>query len=160
MAPKKIVLPLLAACIFLSACNTVDLYEKNTALPHHEWKTNYRPVYRFNITDTVSTYQLFITLRHDDQYHFNNIWMNLYAQAPGGKPQKFMLELPLATKESGWLGSAMDDLYDHRIALTLDPARFNFRHQGEYVFTLEQIMREDPLGNIFDVGIRLEKKTP
>jgi hypothetical protein len=70
-----------------------------------------------------------------------------------------MLELPLANNEKGWLGSAMDDLYEHRVALTLDPQKFNFKKAGTYSFILEQVMREDPLLNVLNAGIRLEKKS-
>lgn len=84
----------------------------------------------------------------------------MYAQAPGDSAQKFMLELPLATNEKGWLGTAMDDLYEHRVALTLDPQKFNFKKKGTYIFTLEQVMREDPLQHVLNAGIRLEKKEP
>ncbi len=84
--------------------------------------------------------------------------MNLYTQAPGDSVQKVQYELPLASKEKGWLGSAMDDLYEHRIALTPQNQKLFFRKPGEYIFTLEQIMREDPLQHVMDVGLRLEKK--
>ena len=47
---------------------------------------------------------------------------------------------------------------EHRIALTLDPGKFNFRKAGEYKFTIEQNMREDPLQNVMNIGLRLEKK--
>jgi gliding motility-associated lipoprotein GldH len=84
--------------------------------------------------------------------------VNLYTQAPGDSVQKVQYELPLASKEKGWLGSAMDDLYEHRIALTPQNQKLFFRKPGEYIFTLEQIMREDPLQHVMDVGLRLEKK--
>ena len=29
---------------------------------------------------------------------------------------------------------------------------------GNYTFTIEQIMREDPLENVLNVGLRIEKK--
>jgi gliding motility-associated lipoprotein GldH len=64
----------------------------------------------------------------------------------------------LATNEKGWLGSGMDDLFDHRIAVTLDPQKFNFSKSGEYIFTLEHVMREEPLQHVMNAGIRLEKK--
>jgi hypothetical protein len=54
----------------------------------------------------------------------------------------------------------MDDIFDHRIAFALDPQKFHFAKPGQYSFTLEQIMRDDPLENVMDVGIRIEKKTP
>ena len=74
--------------------------------------------------------------------------------------QKVQYELPLASKEKGWLGTGMDDIYEHRINITPANDNFYFRKSGEYVFTLEQVMREDPLQQVLDVGLRLEKKNP
>ena len=151
-------LQLTACSILFSSCNTIDLYEKDIPIPKHEWTEKFKPQFTFTVKDTTATYQLFILLRHNDKYNYNNIWLNLYAQPPGQPAQKFTLELPLATTQNGWLGTAMDDLYDHRIAVTLDPGKLNFKKQGDYTFTIEQIMREDPLENVYDVGLRLEKK--
>ena len=149
----------LFAVLILNSCRTIDLYEKVVSIPGHSWQSNFKPKFTFQIKDTSSNYQVFIILRHNDKYNYNNIWLNLYAQAPGDSSKKFMLELPLANNEKGWLGSAMDDLYEHRVALTLDPQKFNFKKAGTYSFTLEQVMREDPLLNVLNAGIRLEKKS-
>jgi gliding motility-associated lipoprotein GldH len=147
------------AVLILNSCRTIDLYEKVVSIPGHSWQSNFKPKFTFEIKDTSSNYQVFIILRHNDKYNYNNIWLNLYAQAPGDSSKKFMLELPLANNEKGWLGSAMDDLYEHRVALTLDPQKFNFKKAGTYSFILEQVMREDPLLNVLNAGIRLEKKS-
>jgi len=48
----------------------------------------------------------------------------------------------------------MDDIYEHRIELT-KPIRMK---AGIYHFKIEQIMREDPLENVMNVGLRVEKK--
>ena len=155
---RTLLLLALAGCCWLGSCQTVDLYEKNIALPQQAWSTAYKPAFNFTIKDTTALYQLYVVLRHNEQYNYNNIWLNLYAQAPGGKAQKFMIELPLATSDKGWLGTGMDDLYEHRIPVTIDPSRFNFTHAGNYTFTLEQVMREDPLEHVLNVGLRIEKK--
>jgi len=144
----------LLAVLFLGSCNTIDLYEKIVPVPEHSWKSTFKPQFKFQIKDTNSSYQVYVVLRHNEKYNYNNIWLNLTMQGPGQAPQKFMLELPLATTDKGWLGTAMDDLIEHRIALTLD----SFRKPGEYIFTLEQVMREDPLENVMNVGLRIEKK--
>lgn len=149
---------LLFSCLLLSSCIKNDLYEKVTSIPRFEWKGGYRPKFEFNIQDTTSPYQLYLIFRHNERYNYNNLWLNLYAQAPGKKTEKFTLELPLATNEKGWLASGMDDIYEHRIAITLDPDRFDFDKPGTYTFILENIMREEPLQNAMGVGIRVEKK--
>ncbi|MET0392263.1 MAG: gliding motility lipoprotein GldH [Chitinophagaceae bacterium] len=149
-----IYLPLLACCLFFS-CTTIDLFEKTVTIPGHEWQSSYRPSFSFTIKDTSSPYKIFLILRHNEKYHFNNIYVNLYIKAPGqDSAVKIQRDLLLATPETGWLGSGMDDIYEHRIELA---ARERLK-AGEYTFTLEQIMREDPLANVLNAGLRLEKE--
>jgi gliding motility-associated lipoprotein GldH len=144
-------------CLWISSCQTIDLYERVVNIPKQQWYSSFKPQFKFDIKDTTVPYQAYILIRHNEKYEFNNVWVKLYAQSPGDSAKQFSLELPLANNE-GWLGTAMDDLYDHRIAVSLDPAVFNFKKAGQYTFTLEQIMRRDPLENVLNVGLRIEKK--
>lgn len=148
---------LIAHCLLLSACTSIDLYEKVVPVPKHQWQSSFKPEFRFQIKDTAVAYQLYFIIRHNNQYRYNNVWVNLYAKGPADTAKKFTLELPLANKE-GWLGSGMDDVFEHRIAFVLDPQKFSFAKPGDYSFTLEQIMREDPLANVLNAGLRIEKK--
>ena len=144
----------IACCLLFSSCTTIDLYEKSVAIPGHSWKSDFKPSFIFTIKDTTS-YQLFLILRHNDKYNYNNIYINLSAKLPGSdSTRKIRKDLILATNDQGWLGSGMDDIYEHRIPLG-DPERLK---AGNYTFTVEQIMREDPLNNVLDVGLRIEKK--
>ncbi len=143
----------------LSSCTTIDLYEKIETIPAQEWKSSFKPAFIFTIKDTATPYQLFIILRHNNKYNYNNIWLRLHTKGPDGKIAQAQYELPLATNEGGWLGTGMDDLYEHRIALTPVNENFYFQKSGAYTFTIEQIMREDPLEKVLNVGLRIEKKT-
>ncbi len=145
--------------LLLTTCTTIDLFERVVPIPKHKWKNSFKPVFRFTIKDTTVPYQMFLILRHNEKYNYNNVWVNLYTVVPGSKTAtKSPYELPLATNEKGWLASAMDDIYEHRIALTPLNQKLYFRKSGEYVFTIEHIMREDPLENVMNVGLRIEKK--
>jgi gliding motility-associated lipoprotein GldH len=139
--------------LFLVACTTVDLYEKTVSVPGHEWKSDFKPEFDFTIKDTVPLYQVFFVIRHTEKYNYNNIWLNLYSQPPGDTLHKEPYELQLATNEKGWLASGMDDIYEHRIKLT-GSVRLK---AGNYKLMLENIMREDPLQHVLNVGIRIEK---
>jgi gliding motility-associated lipoprotein GldH len=143
----------LSLCIVHFSCTSIDLYEKDTTIPGFKWKSSFIPEFTFTIKDTTAPYQLFLVLRHNERYTYNNIWINLYSQPPGDTFHKAPFELPLATKEK-WLATGMDDIYEHRIRLT-DP---QYLKAGVYHFKIEQIMREDPLENVIDVGLRVEKK--
>lgn len=64
-------------------------------------------------------------------------------------------EFILANNKTGWLGSGMDDIFEHRIPFNDKPARLR---KGKYTFTLQQDMREDPLEHVLNAGIRVEKE--
>jgi gliding motility-associated lipoprotein GldH len=156
MLRTRITSPFVAFFICLiCACGTIDVFEKNVSIPNHEWSNTYKPEIEFEITDTVSLYNIYVVLRHTDAYRYKNIWMNIYAQVPGDTVRKQRLDLLLATDDKGWLGSGMDDIYEHRIRITETPQRLT--KPGLYRFRLEQIMREEPLQFVMNVGIRVEK---
>jgi len=138
--------------IFFS-CTTSDLYEKTMAIPAQQWETSFTPEFSFTIKDTSTLYQVYFVLRHTEKYNYNNIWINLYSQPPGDTLHKAPYELQLATNEKGWLATGMNDIYEHRLKLTR-PIQLN---TGEYKLKLENIMREDPLQHVLNVGIRVEK---
>jgi len=145
---------LLVPCsLCLVTCTTIDLYEKTISLPDREWKGTYKPEFEFIIKDTVSLYNVFFVMRHTEEYNYKNIWINLYSQQPGDTLRKAPFELQLATNEKGWLGFGLDDIYEHRQQL-VDKARLK---AGTYKLVLENIMREDPLQHVLNVGIRIEK---
>ena len=86
-------------------------------------------------------------------YHFNNIWLDFTSSVPGRNPQTQRLNLLLANTQ-GWLGSAMDDIIEQRVPIFNRPTKLI---AGNYSFSLQQVMREDPLRNILSAGIRVEK---
>ena len=140
---------------YFISCTTIDLYEKSVTIPGHAWENSFRPSFEFTIKDTSSPYQLFFVLRHNEKYNYSNIYINIYVQVPGQDTAiKIQRDLVLATNEKGWLGTGMDDIYEHRIKLT-EPEVFK---AGNYKFIVEQIMRENPLKNVLNAGIRIEKQ--
>ncbi len=138
----------------LQACNRIDVYEKTVPFNIHEWAGSNQPSFQFSITDTTSLYNIYTVVRHDDAYHFNNLWLNVTIAAPGDTAKTQQVQLLLGDNTKGWLGSAMDDIIEHRILLTRNPIRLK---KGTYIFTLQQTMREDPLQYVLNAGIRVEK---
>jgi gliding motility-associated lipoprotein GldH len=146
---------LILCTLYLISCTTIDLYERTVPIPNHAWQKGFRPSFDFIIKDTTSHYQPFLVLRHNEKYNYNNIYIILSIQGPGqDTAQKYQLDIPLATNEGWKTKAAMDDIYEHRIALDIP----KLLKAGNYKFTLEQIMRENPLQNVLDAGIRVEKK--
>lgn len=136
-------------------CMETNVFEKNIVLKNHEWEKTYKPEIQFTITDTSSAYNIFFVLRHTDAYHYNNLWVKLESKAPGAeKSDEQQFDLPLAIG-SKWNGVGMDDIFEHRILLYNRPVKFSMR--GTYTIKMQHIMRENPLQEVMNIGLRLEK---
>ncbi len=145
---------LIFAVASLAACTQIDLFEKLNNIPNAEWKRDDIQRVELNIADSTQQYRVFVVMRHDNQYAFRNIWINLGIQQPGDSTiqvQPFELQLAASDK---WLGTGMGDVFERRILLFPKPVRFP--KTGKIVFTLQQNMRVDPLPHIFQTGIRIE----
>ena len=141
--------------ILYSCTLTTGVFEKNVAIPKQQWESSFKPEIKFVIGDTISLYNIYLVLRHTDAYDYNNIWIQATVSQPGdagAKSQRY--DLTLATNDKGWLGTAMDDIYENRVLIQPET---KFKKPGEYHFTIEQLMRQDPLKHVLNVGIRVEK---
>jgi gliding motility-associated lipoprotein GldH len=147
---------ILAFFFSISSCNwTTGVFEKNLEFNDHEWLSSVKPDISFDITDTVSLYNIYLVLRHTDAYHFNNMYVRATVKEPGNSQGRTGdYDLQLATNGKGWIGTAMDDIYDARILIQ---QKTRFRKAGTYHIKLEQLMREDPLKNVLSAGLRVER---
>ena len=152
---KARILLIIVCSLQLTACNSIGVFEKNTAFKKQEWAGNNKPSFSFTIKDTMAAYNIYLVLRHTDAYSFNNIWMKVSRKGPDTSYTQ-QVDLRLATNGQGWLGTGMDDIWEHRIPITQGATRF--RKSGDYEFTLEQVMRQDPLQHVLNAGIRVEKQ--
>lgn len=143
--------------VAFSACSKLDVYEKTAPFPSFEWNSAFKPQFTFTITDTNSLYNIYVVVRHEDSYHYNNLWVNVTTKAPNTPATTQQLEIILASNGKGWLGSGIDDIFSHRIRITQAPVKLK---KGDYYFSLQQIMRENPLQSVLNAGIRVEKVAP
>ncbi|MEP6595479.1 MAG: gliding motility lipoprotein GldH [Ginsengibacter sp.] len=141
--------------ISLVACSHIDVYEKTAAIPSQAWYYNYIPSFSFTITDTLAVYNIYIVLRHTDAYEYNNIWLRLGTQAPGSDIHFQNLDIVLGSDAKGWEGHGTDDIFEVRKNITRGPVPF--KKSGTHTFAINQIMRENPLKHVLNVGIRVEK---
>jgi gliding motility-associated lipoprotein GldH len=139
-----------------SSCQTVDVFEKNIAIPQQAWSSQFKPEISFEITDTASRYNISVVLRHTNAYRYKNLYLSIETKTPDGTARQQTLDMELATDDKGWLGKGMDDIYEQRVLITPADKPWELK-KGVYRFRLSNIMREDPLEHVMNIGIRVEK---
>jgi gliding motility-associated lipoprotein GldH len=146
---------LLIACCLLPSCTQLDTFEKNTSIPNYQWQSSFEAKGSFAITDTATTYNAYIVLRHTDAYKYNNIWLNVGIQPPADTMHYQKVDLQLGTDAKGWVGTGMNDIWEQRQLLFMGR---QFKKPGTYSFSIKQIMRDDPLPAVMSAGLRVEKQ--
>jgi gliding motility-associated lipoprotein GldH len=158
LAFKKFFVFVILCLLLLNSCMTSPYYQKTVTVPQNEWGYNFQPSFHFEITDTSSYYNLYFLIRHTDAYPYANIWLNIYTKEPSEKTfQQSRIEIPLAETGGKWLGRGMNEIWEQRMAITRNDAPMIFKKKGVYEIRLEQNMRINPLPEVLNVGLRVEK---
>ncbi len=147
----RLLMIILIGCFFIS-CNTLDVFERSTNFPAHQWKGSNKPSFDFKIADTAAFYDIYFVIRHEDAYHYKNIWLNVSIKDPDSSytiKREFIL-----ADNTKWLGMGMDDIIEQRLLFNTSPTHLK---KGNYHFELQQVMREDPLPSMLSAGVRIEK---
>jgi gliding motility-associated lipoprotein GldH len=147
----------LTALVLFAAQGCMDpksVIDKNTELPNHNWAYVNRIKYNVKIDDETVPYNLYFNLRVSGGYKYSNIFILFHQTSPGKKIATTRYEYKLANKDGEWLGSGSGNLYSYQVPLR---TQYKFPAKGVYHFEIEQNMRDNPLHEVSDVGLRVEK---
>ena len=130
------------------------VFEKNTIIPDNNWEMNNIIKLDVEIKDTMSLHNIYFNIRNAGGYQFSNLYLFLTTITPKGEQARDTVELTLADERGKWLGDGSGDIWDNRI---LFKRKFRFPEAGLYHFEFQQAMRVNPLPQIMDAGMRIEK---
>ena len=139
----------------LPACNEPGtITDQNTEIENHNWSYANKIKAEVKIEDIVVPYNIYFNLRHSANYRYSNIFILLHQTSPDHQTKTIRYEFKLANPDGEWLGNGSGNLYSYRLPLQTN---YRFPAKGTYSFTIEQNMRDNPLKEVADVGLRVEK---
>ena len=139
----------------ICSCRQTDVYNEFNTLPRNGWFK--RDVQRFTpeSPDSTGRYDLYLTLRHNGDYAYRNLWLFVSYTGADGEQKTDTVNCELADEFGRWWGGGWGSYYQQE--LLLDDC---FRFVGkEQVVTIQQAMRDDRIRGISDVGIRIAPHT-
>lgn len=119
-------------------------------------------VVSFDLPDLDSTkrYDLFINIRDNNNYPYNNLFLIVSLEMPNGYTKVDTLEYQMADADGILLGDGFSDIKESKLFY-----KENVRFRGKYKMNIKQAVRENgkvpgvtSLEGITDVGLRIEKK--
>ena len=138
----------------LFSCVENNVYHHYETIDDSIW--NEHIAYRFDveITDTLSVYDVFIEIRNNNAYSYENLWLFVSHETPWNDRRKDTLNCRLAYPDGQWCGKGLS-LYS--LSVPYEEA-VSFPHPGIYSYTLRHGMREEKLKGITDIGIRVSPR--
>lgn len=144
---------LIAIAIFFSGCTDNALVDSNFEISNHNWSYIKRIKVPVTIKDISKKYNLYFNLRHTADYRYSNIFVLIRQTTPDRKTRTDRKEFRLAYPDGEWLGSGSGNIYSYQLPFIQN---YSFPKPGTYNFEFEQNMRDNPLREVTDVGLRVE----
>lgn len=154
MKTPLLILTTLLAVSLLYSCDPNRVYEKYLSLEDARWPRDKKAAFEVEINDTISRYDLYVNFRHAGNYNYRNLYLFTEIIGPRNLSAVDTLQMILADNRGNWLGKGIGDLYDYTF---LFKKNISFPAAGNYVFKIEQAMRDEELKNVTDIGLRIEK---
>lgn len=149
------------AFVFVS-CDKNRVYDQYKSIPS-EWNKDSIVTFKFEAPDTLGNYNLFINLRNNSDYRYNNLFLIATIKYPHGKIEKDTLEYKMAEANGEFLGTGFSDLKENKLWYKGYDEPFTFSENGDYEISIQHAMRENGkvqgvlnLQGITDVGFRIE----
>ena len=157
MRIKNSVFLLLVVTLFFS-CDKKRVFDEYKSVGSAWHKDS---IVTFNLPELDSTkkYNLFVNLRANNNYPFNNIFLIVAIERPNGFTKVDTLEYLMANPDGSLLGNGFTDIKESKLFY-----KEKVRFRGNYKVHLKQAVRENgrvpgvtALEGITDVGFRIEK---
>ena len=108
--------------------------------------------------DSTKRYNLFVTLRDNNNYPFNNLFLIVGIEMPNGFTKVDTLEYQMANPDGSLMGDGFSDIKENKLFF-----KEKVRFRGKYKVNIKQAVRESgkvpgvtALEGITEVGFRIE----
>lgn len=159
MLQKSKFLVLISSLLLLSSCDDSRVFDEYKALDG-TWAKDSAVSFTFEQKDTVKPYNLFVTMRNNNSYPYNNLFLIVELQQPGGLTQSDTLEYQMANPDGSLMGEGFTDVKESKLWYKKGQ---RFPKAGKYVVNIRQAVRKagevpgvEKLEGITDVGFRIE----
>lgn len=149
---KLFCITIITCCLASCSPSETVLVDKVQTIPKEGWKIEEPVRFEMEVTDTLQYCDVYITVRHNTDYEWMNLFLFLKTYYPNQEFSRDTLECFLADEAGYWFGKGSTSIKNCDM---LFKRNVKFNQLGHYVFEFTQGMRTNNLNNIMDVGIRI-----
>ena len=141
-------------CIFAS-CGKDEFFDEDKSVDGGIWNSKSTIEFEVDITDTISSYDIFIDFRHNDNYEYSDIYLLFDIEFPNTKIANDTVHIVMQDHTGKWFGKNSGSLIQNHVMIK---PNIRFPLSGKYKMRIKHAMRDEKLNGIEDVGITISKK--
>jgi gliding motility-associated lipoprotein GldH len=158
MSLKNSALLLLVTVLFFS-CDKKRVFDEYKSVGS-AWHKDSIVTFDLPELDSTKRYNLFVNLRDNNNYKYNNLFLIVAIESPNGFTKVDTLEYQMANPDGSLLGDGFSDIKESKLIY-----KENEKFKGKHKVHIKQAVRETGkvpgvilLDGITEVGFRIEKK--
>jgi gliding motility-associated lipoprotein GldH len=158
MSLKNSLLVLLIATTLFS-CDKKRVFDEYKSVGS-AWHKDSIVSFDIPILDSTKNYDVFINIRDNNNYEFNNLFLIVTLEKPNGYIKVDTLEYQMAEPDGTLLGNGFSDIKESKLFY-----KERVKFQEKYKISIKQAVRESgkipgvtQLDGITEVGLRIENK--
>lgn len=159
---NRIFIILLFGLFFVvTACDKKQIFDQYYEFDG-TWKKNKKASFTFEQKDITGAYNLFLNVRNNNDYPYNNLFVIVSLNHPNGKVLVDTLEYQMAYDDGTLMGTGFSDVKESKLVYK---ENFSFPKAGKYTIDVEHAVRQtgkvkglQDLTGVTDLGLRIEKR--
>jgi gliding motility-associated lipoprotein GldH len=145
----------LSAVLLLFSCSKTKVFDKSVKFDNYDWNMDKVVSFDVAIEDTSATYNVYIPVRHTDNYPYDALLINVTYTSPNSEGHTKNYKLKFRDADGKFIGDGSGDIWDEN-PLIMEKAKFN--EKGTYKFEIVNDMKTTPTQGIMELGLRIEKR--
>lgn len=148
------------AIVLLISCDKKRVFDQYKSFGT-TWPKDSVATFTYTNKDTTKAYGLYLNLRSNNDYPFNNIFLIVTTEAPGGLTKVDTVEYQMANPDGSLLGDGFSDIKESKLYFK---EKLRFEKLGDYKIGVQQAIRQNgkengvhDLAGITEIGFRVEK---
>lgn len=146
--------------VMLFSCDKERVFDEYQEIDG-SWHKNQKVAFSFDQNDTIANYNMFVNIRNNNSYPFNNLFLIVSMLQPDGVTKVDTLEYQMTKEDGTLLGEGFSDIKESKLWYKENT---KFPKPGKYTVSIQQAVREtgkvngmEQLQGVSEVGFRIEK---
>ena len=150
----------MALSLSLLSCDKKRVFDEYQQIDG-SWHKKQKVSFAFEQKDTVQNYNMYVNIRNNNDYPYNNLFLIVSMLQPDGVTKVDTLEYQMANPDGSLMGEGFSDVKESKLWYKENE---KFPKAGKYVVSIQQAVREtgkvpgvEQLQGVSEVGFRIEK---